>query len=187
MATKKYTAAQIRKAREIIDQEEAIEYERERRAKLREARRDKEDRITYNPKPINPRLKRSLILFFGGLFVLWAINGYFGLTSVASEDSLYRRVIVWAVPLLWASVVGLWYWVGDPPTRVVVKRAKKSQLQQQRDFMRLNRDRPWWDWVVYGVRTSTPYEKEPERDPTQGKGDWFSIKEKKDSGQGDYS
>jgi len=38
MATKKYTAAQIRKAREIVDQEEAIKHERERRDALREKR-----------------------------------------------------------------------------------------------------------------------------------------------------
>ena len=35
MANKKYTAAQLRAARKIIDQEEAIEYERERRTKAR--------------------------------------------------------------------------------------------------------------------------------------------------------
>lgn len=38
MATKKYTAAQLRKAREIVDQEEAIKLERERRDALREKR-----------------------------------------------------------------------------------------------------------------------------------------------------
>jgi hypothetical protein len=38
MATKKYTAAQLRKAREIVDQEEAIKHERERRDELRESR-----------------------------------------------------------------------------------------------------------------------------------------------------
>jgi len=38
MATKKYTPAQLRKAREIVDQEEAIEHERERRHALREKR-----------------------------------------------------------------------------------------------------------------------------------------------------
>jgi hypothetical protein len=38
MATKKYTAAQLRKAREIVDQEEAINHERERRDELREKR-----------------------------------------------------------------------------------------------------------------------------------------------------
>lgn len=38
MATKKYTAAQLRKAREVIDQEEAITHERERRGALREKR-----------------------------------------------------------------------------------------------------------------------------------------------------
>lgn len=38
MATKKYTAAQLRKAREIVDQEEAIKHERERRDELREKR-----------------------------------------------------------------------------------------------------------------------------------------------------
>lgn len=38
MATKKYTAAQLRKAREIVDQEEAIKHERERRDALREKR-----------------------------------------------------------------------------------------------------------------------------------------------------
>ena len=38
MATKKYSAAQLRKAREVIDQEEAITHERERRGALREKR-----------------------------------------------------------------------------------------------------------------------------------------------------
>ena len=38
MATKRYTASQLRKAREIVDQEEAIKHERERREALRERR-----------------------------------------------------------------------------------------------------------------------------------------------------
>jgi hypothetical protein len=61
MATKKYTAAELRKAREIIDQEEAIEYERERRTKAREARRDKQGRVEYMP-PAIPEVFRSPLL-----------------------------------------------------------------------------------------------------------------------------
>ena len=47
MANKKYTAAQLRKAREIVDQEEVTEHERERRTKRREARRYAEMRAKY--------------------------------------------------------------------------------------------------------------------------------------------
>ena len=47
MATKKYTAAQLRKAREIVDQEEVTELERERRTKRHDARRDAERRAKY--------------------------------------------------------------------------------------------------------------------------------------------
>jgi hypothetical protein len=174
MATKKYTAAQLRKAREIIDQEEAIEYERERRTKLREARRDKDNRVAYTPKPISPPLKRSLILFFGGLFVMWAINGYFRLYAIASDDSLYRRFF-WVAPLLWAGIVGLWHWANNPL-------APKPLTSQERRWAK-----EFDDWN-HGRRSTPPKGlsiKPPK--PQQGKGDWFSIKEKKDSGQGDYS
>ena len=68
MTTKKYTAAQLRKAREIIDQEEATEHERERRTKLREARRDKENRVAYKAPELpavfhDRRLALALALF----------------------------------------------------------------------------------------------------------------------------
>ena len=66
MATKKYTAAQLRKAREIIDQEDAIEFERERRTKRRAARRDKEvdDALSAIPEVFrSPPLVLILFLF----------------------------------------------------------------------------------------------------------------------------
>ena len=69
MATKKYTAAQLRKAREIIDQEDAIEYERGRRTKLGNAQRVKQvEKEVENVLSAIPEVFRSprlaLILFF---------------------------------------------------------------------------------------------------------------------------
>ena len=171
MTTKRYTAAQLRKAREIIDQEEAIEYERERRAKLREARRDKENRVAYTPKPIDPRLRKAIIQIVGGLFVMWAINGYFRLYAIASDDSLYRRVIVWAVPLLWVSVVGLWYWANNPSEPKPLTGQERRWAKEFDDWNHGRRSTP-----PKGLSVTPPK-------PQQGKGDWFSIKEKKDSGQ----
>jgi hypothetical protein len=52
---KKFTAAQLRKAREIIDQEEAIEYERKLRERRLMARRDREVNLRFSPPPI-PKL-----------------------------------------------------------------------------------------------------------------------------------
>ena len=170
MATKKYTAAQLRKAREIIDQEEAIEYERERRTKLREVRRDKENRVAYTPKPFNPGLKRSLTLFFGGLFVWWAINGIFRLYANAAEQSLYR-VLFWLFPLFWAGVVGLWHWANNPSEPKNLTKEERIWAKEYDDWNHGRRATP-----PKGVSVTPP-------EPQQGKGDWFSIKEKKDSGQ----
>jgi hypothetical protein len=175
MATKKYTAAQLRKAREIIDQEEAIEYERERRAKLREARRDKVDRVIYTPKPINPRLRVALIQIAAGLFIWWFINGYFRLYAIASDDSFYRRVVVWAVPLFWVSLIGLSYWANNPSEPKNLTKEERRWAKEYDDWNHGRRATP-----PKGVSVTPPK-------PQQGKGDWFSIKEKKDSGQGDYS
>ena len=75
MATKKYTAAQLRKARELIDQEEATEFERERRTKLREARRDAEGRVKFKapelPAAFHDR-RVAIVLAFFALIALGA-------------------------------------------------------------------------------------------------------------------
>lgn len=174
MANKKYTAAQLRAARKIIDQEEAIEYERERRTRLREARRDKEDRITYTPKPMNPRLKRSLSLLGGGLLVMWLINGFFGLYAVSGEDGLYRRVVVWLVPLLWTLVIGMDFFFGES---VAAKPLTREERRWAKEFNEFN----------HGRRATAPKPLGSAPKPQKGKGDWFEVKEVKDSGQGDYS
>lgn len=174
MATKKYTAAQIRKAREILDQEEAIEYERERRAKLRETRWDKEDRVSYTPKPMNPRLKKSLSLLGGGLLVMWLINGLLGLYAVSGEDGLYRRVFVWLVPLLWTLVIGMDYFFGETG---LAKPLTREERRWAKEFNEFN----------HGRRATAPKPLGSAPKPLKGKGDWFEVKEIKDSGQGDYS
>jgi len=75
MATKKYTPAQLRKAREIIDQEEATEHERERRTKQREARRDKENRVAYKAPELPAAFydrRLAIVLAFFALVALGA-------------------------------------------------------------------------------------------------------------------
>ena len=61
MATKRYTPAQLRKAQEIVDQEEAIELERDRRAN---ARREVQIQAAKNAVPrlptIAPATKRKV-------------------------------------------------------------------------------------------------------------------------------
>ncbi len=94
MATKKYTAAQLRKAREIIDQEEAIELERERRSKARETRRDKQGRVEYVP-PAIPEVFRSpfiaLILFLLAFLAIF-------LPGDGSAGFIYEGINVAPVP-----------------------------------------------------------------------------------------
>ena len=66
MATKRYTAAQIRVAKKMVDQEEAIELERERRAKARHAARilSAKDVLPRVPKvaPATKREAKSIVV-----------------------------------------------------------------------------------------------------------------------------
>lgn len=137
MSSKKYTAEQLRVAREIVDQEEAIAAERERRQQQRRNRVVKEvsrtlGRSTTSDSSMSLRTRKALQRGLIGLIVFWAINGYFRLSEISSETSLYRSVLVWAIPLSWLVIVWVvWHNNG----KVRKKPDKKSGKYSGSDYL----------------------------------------------------
>ena len=78
MATKNYTAAQLREARKVVDQEEAIELERERRAKARHEVRiqSAKDALPRVPSvaPATKRKAKSLVVRVVGMWLFLTVG-----------------------------------------------------------------------------------------------------------------
>ncbi len=109
MANKKYTAEQLRIAREIVDQEEAIEAERLRRGSMRRKASVKRVRKTVRElvpesPTFSPRDKSMIKKILIGVGVWWATNGLLGLYAISSPGGLYYH-FWWAIPLGWT----LWW------------------------------------------------------------------------------
>lgn len=110
MPKRKYTEEQLRIAREIVDQDEAISAERN--ARLRNRRKAVVKSVSARvTKPSflqgrkNERTKKALQRAVFGLGLFWVINGVFRLYEVSSATSLYRTVLIWAIPLIWLTAV----------------------------------------------------------------------------------
>lgn len=137
MSSKKYTAEQLRVAREIVDQEEAIAAERERRQQQRRIRVVKEvsrslSRSTTSESAMSPRTRKAFQRGLIGLIVFWAINGYFQLYEISSETSLYRSVLIWAIPISWLVIVwAVWHDNG----KVQKKSDNKSGRYSAADYL----------------------------------------------------
>jgi len=123
MPNHRYTPEQLRIAREIVDQEEAVAAERKERQRQRRAaaasaavrirsRRIPRSTVKNETKSINKPIIQSLV----GLFVFWAINGSLRLYAMSSETSLYRTVLIWAIPLAWLGFVWL-RWASESDKR----------------------------------------------------------------------
>jgi hypothetical protein len=109
MANKKYTAEQLRIAREIVDQEEAIEAERSRRGSMRRKASVKRARKTVRElapaSPVfSPRDKLMLTRILLGVGAWFVANGLLGLYAMSSPGGLYYHYW-WAIPLGWT----LWW------------------------------------------------------------------------------
>jgi hypothetical protein len=136
-------------AREIVDQEEAVAAERKERQRQRRAaatsaavrirsRRIPRSTVKNGTKSINRPIIQSLV----GLFVFWAINGSLRLYAMSSETSLYRTVLIWAIPLTWLGFVWLrWARVSDKRGRPQLipgqARTKAQKAQDQKFFQAL--------------------------------------------------
>lgn len=140
MTNKTYTAEQLRVAREIVDQEEAIEAERKRRRERQAAAPKPKIKASVTTKSktgkvSNTRTKKAIQRSLIGLFVFWIINA--GLYPASGETSLYRKVLVWAVPLIWLFLV--WLPVLDSGDRdvsqtiIATNRKRKSHKKQNED------------------------------------------------------
>lgn len=109
MASKKYTAEQLRIAREIVDQEEAIKAERSRRGSVRRQASIKRARKTVRElapaSPIfSPRDKSMLKKILLGVGMWWIANGLLRLYAISSPGGLYYH-FWWVIPLGWT----LWW------------------------------------------------------------------------------
>ena len=109
MANKKYTAEQLRIAREIVDQEEAIEAERSRRGSTRRKASVKRVRKTVRElapasPTFSPRDKSMLKKILLGVGVWWIANGLVGLYAISGPGGLYYH-FWWVIPLGWT----LWW------------------------------------------------------------------------------
>jgi len=109
MANKKYTAEQLRIAREIVDQEEAIEAERSRRGTVKRKAVIKKARKALPAAPIlSGRDRTMLIRLVAGPLVWWLANGLLRLYAISGPGGLYYH-FWFVIPLGW--VLGaLWVW-----------------------------------------------------------------------------
>jgi hypothetical protein len=120
MSRRKYTEEQLKIAREIVDQEEAIAAERDARQRKRRSAVVKSVSTRVKKPPFlqgkkNERTRKALQRAAIGLGFFWFINWYFQLYAVSGETSLYRTVLIWAIPLCWLAVVGIsWLDQGKP-------------------------------------------------------------------------
>ena len=202
MVAKKFTKEQLKRAREIVDQEEAIEFERRRRETTRRKKSAAMTGKLTGPehsvalKPKRPTSKSGLssgsadnlyptkllvryIAF--ELLAFWLINGFFRLYASAGEGSLYRTTLIWAIPLLIIAANLSWY--------VLVRTARtrfpsKSETTASKD--------PKWkkefdDWN-HGRTDMRPSWVPPSRlerlqviERADGSGDYFAVREKKES------
>jgi hypothetical protein len=108
-AKKKYTAEQLRIAREIVDQEEAIEAERTRRGTVKRKAVIKRARKVLPARPIvSGRDRTMLIRLIAGPLAWWLVNGLLGLYSMSSPGGAYYH-FWFVIPLGWIAVtLAIW-------------------------------------------------------------------------------
>ena len=110
MASKKYTAEQLRMAREIVDQEEAIEAERSRRATVKRKAVIKKTRNALPAAPVlSGRDRTMLVALIAGPLVWWLVNGILRLYAISSPGGFYYH-FWFVIPLGWV-VLTLAVWV----------------------------------------------------------------------------
>jgi hypothetical protein len=138
MSSKKYTEEQLRIAREIVDQEEAIEVERKARAVARQkleaqAKREKKaeaiarakvaerlEKKKRNAKPkLEPRNSTQFKWLISGPIFFWILNASLGLFAMSGKDGLYYH-FWWFAPLLWVAIC-LWVWATPYDAKQVEK------------------------------------------------------------------
>jgi len=110
MASKKYTAEQLRMAREIVDQEEAIEAERSRRETVKRKAVIKKARQALPAAPVlNGRDRTMLAALIAGPLVWLLVNGILRLYAISSPGGFYYH-FWFVIPLGWV-VLTLAVWV----------------------------------------------------------------------------
>ena len=101
---RKYTAEQLRIAREIVDQEEAIKAERMRRGTVKRKAAIKKARKALPAMPVlSGRDRTMLIRLIAGPLAWWLANGLLGLYAMSGPGGAYYH-FWFVIPLGWVAI-----------------------------------------------------------------------------------